>query len=135
MLGLEFGGISCVITLSAPTNLFSLSQSNPDLYLPNKPVFKLLGGTLKENRELAIEASLLTLVTEKAPPFFIAHGDQDSTIHIDQSKQMYEKLKTYKATSVLKIIAGGTHKLRSKDLTDQIHLFLEERLISVSGRN
>ena len=55
------------------------------------------------------EISPLSMVHPKAPPVYIAHGDQDNTVPLQQSMILYEKLQKEEIDSSLHIIKGADH--------------------------
>jgi acetyl esterase/lipase len=70
---------------------------------------KLMGGPLREKRELAAQASPVTYVTSDDPPFLIMHGGDDPLVHPRQSRWLYEALRAKKVPAQLKIIDGAKH--------------------------
>lgn len=77
---------------------------------PNGPSFKLLGGDPRqEKRELAKQASPLTYVTKDCPPFFIVHGDNDTTVPYSQGKLLLDALHKAGVEATLHTIKGGNH--------------------------
>lgn len=77
---------------------------------PNGPVFKLLGGDpRKDKAELARKASPLTYITKASPPFFIVHGDNDTTVPYSQGVLLLEALKKAGVPATLHTIPGGNH--------------------------
>ncbi|HEY8965324.1 MAG TPA: alpha/beta hydrolase [Candidatus Methylacidiphilales bacterium] len=56
-------------------------------------IVELLGGPVDQNLEKARRASPLFLVTSSAPPFVIAHGENDKIVPIKQSLDLFQALK------------------------------------------
>lgn len=79
---------------------------------PGGPVFKLLGGDpSKDKGDLARQASPLTYITKGKtyPPFFIVHGDNDTTVPHSQGVLLLEALKKAGAQATMHTIPGGNH--------------------------
>jgi len=77
---------------------------------PNGPAFRLLGGDpRKDKMELARKASPLSYVSKDCPPFFIVHGDSDTTIPISQGKLLLDALQKAGADATFYTIKGGDH--------------------------
>jgi acetyl esterase/lipase len=77
---------------------------------PNGPAFRLLGGDpRKDKRELARKASPLTYITKASPPFFIVHGDNDTTVPFSQGQLLYDALKKAGVEATLYTVKGGNH--------------------------
>jgi len=79
---------------------------------PNGPSFKLLGGDPtkdKDKADLARKASPLTYITKDSPPFFIVHGDADTTVPHSQGELLLAALKKAGVEATLYTIKGGNH--------------------------
>ena len=77
---------------------------------PNGPAYRLLrGDPRKEKVELAKKASPLTWITKDCPPFFIVHGDKDTTVPYSQGQSLLEALKKAGVDATLYTIKGGNH--------------------------
>jgi acetyl esterase/lipase len=79
--------------------------------LPSKggahgPVSKFLGGS---DTQVAKEASPVTYVTGKAPPFLIIHGEKDTLVPVSQSEELADVLKKAGANVTLKVVPGAGH--------------------------
>lgn len=55
------------------------------------------------------EISPILMLHPKAPPVYIAHGDHDETVPLQQSTMLYEKLQTEGIPVSLHIIKGADH--------------------------
>lgn len=80
--------VQAVCDFFGPTNLAIDKWADPPA-----AVTALLGGSPKDKPELAKLASPVKFVDPKDPPFLIVHGEQDKTVPIAQSEQLYEALK------------------------------------------
>lgn len=77
---------------------------------PNGPAFKLLGGDPRTDKaELAKKASPLTYITKDSPPFFIVHGDKDTTVPYSQGELLLDALKKAGVEATLYTVKGGNH--------------------------
>ena len=77
---------------------------------PDGPAFKLLGGDPRTDKaELARRASPLTYVTKDSPPFFIVHGDKDTTVPFSQGELLLKALKKAGVEATLVTVKGGDH--------------------------
>lgn len=78
-----------------PTDFIMRSTNQPaKTEDPKGSVYKLLGGPVKENQELARLASPVTHITDDDPPLLILHGKKDTTVYLPQSeriKQIYDE--------------------------------------------
>jgi len=77
---------------------------------PNGPAFKLLGGDPRTDKaELARSASPLTYITKDSPPFFIAHGDKDTTVPYSQGELLFNALKKVGVDATFYTVKGADH--------------------------
>jgi len=77
---------------------------------PGGPSFRLLGGDpRKDKSELAKKASPLTYITKESPPFYIVHGDKDTTVPYSQGVLLLEALKKAGVEASLYTVPGGNH--------------------------
>lgn len=93
--------------LTMPPNVLTAGRTEADLAKSNGA--KLLGGTVRDRPELAKQASALYHVSADDPPFLIMHGDQDGSVPLEQSRRLYDQLKTAGVTTTLKVLAGAAH--------------------------
>jgi len=103
--------VQCVVDFSGPTDFLNCPPS-PSLDLPNGPVCKLLGGTIKANPEKARRASPVYFVTKNAAPFYMLHGDKDDTVPVQQAHLLDDALKKAGVECSLKIFPGLGHSGR-----------------------
>lgn len=118
--------VQCVVDLFGPTDLVKLSRSSDP---PHGAVARLLGGVVRENRELAHAASPITYVSRDDPPFLLIHGTQDTIVPYDQSELLQDALATAGVDSLLLRVEGGSHgSFRNAEVTRRIGLFLDKHL-------
>lgn len=75
----------------------------------SSPESGLLGCTIGSCAEKTKEASPITYVNEKTPPFLLAHGSNDCNISPEQSRLMSETLVRAGHHPILRIIPGAGH--------------------------
>jgi acetyl esterase/lipase len=73
------------------------------------PESRLIGGPIQKNVEKVKRASPITYITKETPPFFIAHGEQDSLVPCHQSELLYEALKKAEVEVTFQSIPGAGH--------------------------
>lgn len=85
-------------------------------YYHNHPVLKaLFGGSFDDRSAVWKEGSPITHVDAKDPPFFIAHGDQDRTVPISQSKNMADALSKAGIPVELVVVKGAGHGMKASE--------------------
>lgn len=128
--------VCAVVDLYGPTYL---TPDPPDPSLPDPsqgyigcpPLDMFLGYPPLEYPEKVSEASALTYVTAKAPPFFIAHGMADPLVPISNSERLYEKLEQHGVRVDYYPIYGADHAsahFYQDELRQKILNFLREVL-------
>ena len=120
--------VQCVVDVSGPSDLLGLALTNPELFMPRKPVFKLLGGSLDERKAVAKAASPISYVKNAAPPFLIIHGTNDSTVSMQQSETLDASLKKAGVSVAILKIEGGGHKLEGPKIDGPVMKFIEKQL-------
>ena len=87
--------VHLVLDRYGPTELLSMDAppGRIDLDAADSPLFRLIGGPLRENADAARSASPTGYVTADDPPFLIQHGTADTTVPIDQSRRLAAKLR------------------------------------------
>jgi acetyl esterase/lipase len=110
----ESSQVQAVVDFFGPTDFLqmtahSLPNSPINHDSPKSPESLLIGGAIQENPQKAAQANPIKYVTHDAPPFFIAHGDQDRLVPCNQSELLYEALKKARANVTFYKIAGAGH--------------------------
>jgi acetyl esterase/lipase len=75
----------------------------------SSPESKLIGGAIQQNVEKVKLANPIAYVTKDAPPFYIAHGEQDPLVPCHQSELLQEALKKVEVEVTLQKIPGAGH--------------------------
>ncbi|MFF5547934.1 alpha/beta hydrolase fold domain-containing protein [Streptomyces olivaceoviridis] len=105
--------ITATVTWYAATELPKLAEDRPKgAYDPKDPdSFEalLLGGAPAERAEAARDASPVTHVGPKAPPFLLLHGVADTLIPARQSVRFAQALRAAGHHPDLHLLAGGDH--------------------------
>ncbi|HEX3134897.1 MAG TPA: alpha/beta hydrolase [Planctomycetota bacterium] len=71
---------------------------------------KLMRTTPQENPERYRQASPLALVNASAPPFYLAHGDRDTTVPFSHSQKLADALKAQRVEASLRVMTGQGHE-------------------------
>ncbi|MFP3389297.1 alpha/beta hydrolase fold domain-containing protein [Brevibacillus sp. SIMBA_040] len=119
--------VQAVCTLSGPTDLLQMGGWHDLAHSPEARLFGIR--TLADNPQTVALANPIHYVTEKAPPFFIVHGDADSIVPIHQAELLYAALED---ASFLRV-KGADHGLVGGNLSideilDYILLFFRKQL-------
>lgn len=103
--------VQAILDWYGPTNLTTiLGQSTPHGLSVRKPALQLLlGGLPEEKAELARLASPTVHVTADAPPLWMAHGDQDPQVPVNQSLELQGAYERVGRPVKLEIVHGGAH--------------------------
>jgi len=91
-------------------------------------VSQLLGGPVDQKPDLARQASPLYYVTGQACPFYIAHGDQDQTVPVEQSIEFNDALQKAGVASTLHIVKGGGHGFNDPSVMQEMIDFFRHNL-------
>lgn len=62
-----------------------------------------------------VQASPITHVTPDDPPFLLIHGNQDTTVPVEQSQLMYDRLIQMNVPAQLVVVENGDHSLTSSN--------------------
>jgi acetyl esterase/lipase len=111
----ESGQVQAVVDFFGPTDFLQMqAHALPGSWLnhnsPKAPEALLIGGPVQENREKTERANPIKYVTHDAPPFFIAHGDQDTLVPCNQSELLFDALKKAHDNVTFYKIAGAGHE-------------------------
>jgi acetyl esterase/lipase len=103
--------VQCVVDEFGPAEILAMqgAGSRMDHDGPNSPEGKLVGGRVKDRKEVAIAASPVTYVAPDNPPFLIIHGNKDPLVPYNQSERLYAALKKVKVECYFVTVDGGGH--------------------------
>jgi acetyl esterase/lipase len=138
---LAAGGVSsrvaCVVDFCGPSDFMAFAADSPRMNQPGQPVYKLLGGPLKEKQAEAKQASPITFVTKDDPPFMIVHGTNDNTVPLDQAVRFHDAQKKAGVDTTFVKIEGGGHGIGGQEVDARVRAFFEKHLlgkdVEVSG--
>ncbi|WP_339749611.1 prolyl oligopeptidase family serine peptidase [uncultured Rubinisphaera sp.] len=117
--------------LTMPPNLPENGRTLEDV--ANSNGAKLLGKTVIEHPELAKQASAFYQVSAHDPPFLIMHGEIDSSVPLNQSQKLHDKLQDAGVSSTLIIIANAGHggkEFQTPEVRESIQSFFDKHLHS-----
>jgi acetyl esterase/lipase len=77
--------------------------------MAHRPLTAWLGGPPEGREKVYAEASPVSMVTKKAPPFLILHGNKDAVNPEEQSHLLHEALRRRGVESTLLILDGAGH--------------------------
>src|SRR5262245_6394366 len=75
----------------------------------DSPESRLIGGAIQQNAEKVKRANPIHYVTKDAPPFCIAHGEQDPLVPCHQSELLHEALKKAEVEVTFQKFPGTGH--------------------------
>jgi len=103
--------VQCVVDQYGPSEILVIQDypSGLDHGAANSPEGKLLGGRVKDKKDVAIAASPITYVSADDPPFLIIHGNKDMLVPFNQSERLYAALKKVKVECYFVTVDGGGH--------------------------
>jgi acetyl esterase/lipase len=129
--------VACVVDFCGPSDFLAMGAEHPKLNEPAGPVYKLLGGPLKEKLDAAKSASPVTYVSADDPPFLIVHGTADNTVAIRQAEILYDAQKKANVNTTFVKITGGGHGIGGPKVEERVAAFFAKQLlgkdVEVSG--
>ncbi len=102
----ESSRVQAVVDWFGPTDFTAMGGSHDQ---PSSPEAQLLGGAVQSNKEKAARANPITYITKDDPPFLILHGDNDTTVPINQSELLAEELKKAGVDVAFQPVKGAGH--------------------------
>ncbi|HEY9734542.1 MAG TPA: alpha/beta hydrolase [Drouetiella sp.] len=125
--------VQAVVDWSGPTDLVAIALEG-ERYKRLKldemegPVAKLLGGLPSKNKKLAADASPVTYIDSRDPPFLIMHGENDTVVPLKQSEEFYRLLRAHNVKAEFKIIKDSDHDILRPDTLKVAEDFLAKNL-------
>ncbi len=121
-----------VIDYYGPSDFVARSVNQPSKTdEPRGSVYLLLGGPVKENMEVAKQASPVTYISDDDPPFLILHGEKDTTVFLDQSELLSQRYAEAGLDAVLHVEKGAGHGWPKSDAEHDLVLgFLNQHIRS-----
>lgn len=127
--------VQCVVDYFGPSDLLSMLDypSNIDHGDADSPESRLIGGAVALNPQASRNASPTTYVSSNNPPFFIAHGDQDTSVPYQQSVLLRDKLRESGVEVVFtKMVTAGHGDFLNPELDVRLLQFLQNQLLGGS---
>jgi len=103
--------LQCVVDYFGPTDLLAYRGQKTWVKLdaPNSFLVRFVGGPVDEKNPLVPLANPIAYVSKDTPPFFIAHGDKDDTVPLNQSELLVEALRKAGGTVTFEFVKGTSH--------------------------
>ena len=126
--------VNAVINYFGPAELAKMSDfpSMMNHALPDSPEGILIGGSVPDNPEAARKASPVYYVTSNAAPVFMAHGDKDMLVPLNQSDLVAEALDKAGVSYEYYCLLGAGHGSRefwTDELIDKVMAFIKNYTI------
>lgn len=115
--------VQAVVDYFGPTDLGLYGGSRP-----GDTLSRLIGGPIQENRERVAQANPITYVRRGVPPFFIAHGDQDTLVPLEHSRRLEAALRRAGGDVTLHVVPGAGHSLGGTEMNRRVGAFLARHL-------
>jgi alpha-L-fucosidase 2 len=114
-----------VVDFYGPANLVSLTEHRKQL---SKNIQQFLGITEmnESTRKRMIEASPVSYVSKRMPPFLFIHGDQDTTVPLAQSQEMCDRMKAVEAKCEVYVVPGAGHGVTGWEKTESFRAYKEK---------
>jgi acetyl esterase/lipase len=97
--------VQAVVDLYGPSDFTSKSNLNQTAISLVKTAF----GATNADDPILKRASPVTYVSSNAPPFLILHGDHDGLVPLQQSEELYERLKAAGDSATFIVITNFSH--------------------------
>ena len=98
--------VQAVADLFGPSDLPAMAAGNSA-----GPITSVFGAQSRDD-PILFKASPVTYITPDDPPFLILQGDKDTTVPMQQSQELYDKLKAAGVTATLVIVKNAEHSFR-----------------------
>ncbi|MDB6173055.1 MAG: peptidase prolyl oligopeptidase active site domain protein [Chthoniobacteraceae bacterium] len=112
----ESSRVQCVLEWFGPTDFLHWGAQAPAdrekaelADNPSSPVYRLLGGSVREHGTQARLASPIYFIQKDASPFLIMHGDKDPLVPLQQSTELDQALKACGVECRLDVVADAGH--------------------------
>jgi len=129
----ESSDVNLTLDFFGPSNLKTiLSQSTPHGIQVRAPALAVMfGKPVEQAPELAALASPVFQVDALDPPMFIAHGNQDNQVPVNQSIELWLKLKEAGVKTEFEVLGEMGHGgpgFSKKEFVDKVEAFIKENL-------
>ncbi|UUT36162.1 alpha/beta hydrolase [Microbacterium elymi] len=109
-------GVRGVVDWYGPADIVAMATELGQLSDPETREAGWLGGTVDSDLAVAAQASPVTHVHADAPPFLIAHGQDDQAVPLSQSRLFAAALTQAGASADLELVAGAGHMWQGDDV-------------------
>jgi acetyl esterase/lipase len=128
--------VQCVVDLFGPSDLPAMqdypSSLNHDA--ASSPEGRLVGGRVRDKKDVARAASPITYVSPDDPPFLIIHGNKDMVVPYNQSERLSAALKKAKVECSFITVDGGGHGgFRNPEVQKRQQQFFDKHLRGVEA--
>lgn len=124
--------VQVVVDYFGPTDFILRSQNQPvKTENEDSPVRQLIGGPVRANPVPARFASPVFQVGKGDAPLLILHGDQDTTVFLDQSQRMVKACQEAGLDVSFQLVTGGRHggdAYFTPELRERVAAFLKQHL-------
>ncbi len=126
--------VNAVVDFFGPSELAKMADypSMMNHSLATSPEGLLIGGSVPDNPELARKASPVYYVTGHAVPVFIAHGDRDMLVPLNQSDLVAQALDKAGIEYEYYCLLGAGHgspEFWTKEMLDRVIVFLQKYMV------
>ncbi len=118
--------VHCVVDFCGPSDFLAFADVQRGDAA--SAIAQLLGGSVREKRDLAKAASPVTYVTPDDPPFLIVHGTEDAVVPFSQAETLHAALQKAGVPSTLVRIEGGGHGFGGPQVDARVEAFLAKHL-------
>jgi acetyl esterase/lipase len=125
--------VQAVCDFFGPTDFPNWNKGNlhpVNFETPDNAIARLIGGAVTTHENLARAASPVYYVSAHACPFYIAHGDQDVVVPLEQSIELNEALQKAGVPSSLYVVKGAGHGFNDPIAWEKAVAFLKHYLQS-----
>lgn len=100
--------VRAVFAMYPPTDIVKIGRQYAS---PERPsaMERLLGGPIETKLPAARAASPVNHVSSKSPPFLFVHGDKDTLVSIEHSRDLHQRLRHAGVESHLIVVPGKEH--------------------------
>lgn len=127
--------VNALINYFGPAELAKMADfpSMMNHSLPDSPEGLLIGGSVPDNPEAARKASPVYYVTKDAVPVFMAHGDRDMLVPLNQSDLVAEALDKAGVEYEYYCLLGAGHGGRefwTDEIIDKVIVFIKKHTLN-----
>ena len=129
------GMYKCVIAMAALTDIKDHMRDKKYKYRGGKHWIDDFFGEALQNKEVRNANSPVNRAADIKVPVFLAHGDRDINVHIDQYKRMKRALEKAGADGTYIMFKDEDHFLSRQKNREEFFVELEKFLLKVNGKS